>query len=128
MDEFSSPALDRLRRSWASLTKADELVEGFGERGWIADATLTVVHQRAHDLARRVGRIEERGGRVDDDDPATLAREVDDLTALLIALSDEAVTRQPSLAPDVPVPVALEDAQRRLATTHALYDTGDDPG
>lgn len=117
------PIPDRLFRSWQSLAKADELVQGFGERGWIADETLTVVRQRSHELARRVGRVEERGGRPDvGEDPAALAREVDQLTALLVALSDEAVARQPDLAPDVPVPITLADAQRRLGMTHAAYD------
>jgi hypothetical protein len=117
------PAADgRLTRAWQSLAKADELVQGFGERGWIAEATLTVVRGHTHELARRVGRLEERGAAAADEDPAVLARELEELTDLLVALSDEAVTAQPSLAPDVPVVVTLADAQRRLGATHALYD------
>lgn len=110
-----------LQRAWRQLTKADELVQGFGERGWIADTTLTVVRQRTHDLARRVGRVEQRGDAARGEDPAALAGDIDQLTALLVALSDEAVTRQPDLAPEVPVVVSLADAQRRLAATHSAY-------
>ena len=122
---MTPPLPGRLDRAWRALAKADELVEGFGERGWIASETLTVVQQRTHDLARRVGRVEERGADAAGDAPATLAREVEELTELLVALSDEAVARQPDLAPDVPVVVSLADAQRRLGATHDLYGSGD---
>ena len=118
---------DRLHRAWRSLVKADELVEGFGERGWIAPETLTVVQQRTVDLAHRVGRVEERGAEAAGEAPATLAREVEELTALLVALSDEAVARQPDLAPDVPVVVSLADAQRRLGATTDLYGGPSEP-
>ena len=123
---MSSPLPDRLERAWRSLAKADELVQGFGERGWIADETLTVVRQRAHDLARRVGRLEQRGDAATGETPAALARDVDELTDLLVALSDEAVARQPDLAPEVPVVVSLADAQRRLGATHELYGGADE--
>lgn len=123
---MTGPLPDRLDRAWRSLTKADELVEGFGERGWIAPETLTVVQQRTHDLARRVGRVEERGVDAAGEAPAALAREVEELTELLVALSDEAVARQPDLAPEVPVVVSLVDAQRRLGATHGLYGAAGD--
>lgn len=125
MTEPAPPGRGRLTRAWQSLAKADELVQGFGERGWIADATLTVVRQRASELAHRVGRVEGGGGGADAADPeprAALAREVEQLTDLLVALTDEAIAAQPSLAPDVPVVVTLADAQRRLAATHDAYD------
>ena len=115
---------ERVERAWRSLAKADELVQGFGERGWIAATTLAVVDERTRDLARRVGRMEERGERPDTS-PAQLARELDEATALLVALADAAVARQPSLAPDEPVPVTLEDAHRRLGATQDLYGAGD---
>lgn len=116
-----TPAESALQRSWRALTQADALVQGFGEQGWIADETLAVVRERTHDFARRVGRAEQRGGRPNDEDPVALAGEIDRLTALLVALSDEAVTRQPDLAPEVPVVVSLADAQDRLAATDAAY-------
>ena len=115
------PLPDRLDRAWRSLAKADELVQGFAERGWVASETMTVVGQRTHDLARRVGRLQERGAEAAGEAPGDLAREVDQLTALLVALSDEAVARQPDLAPEVPVVVSLADAQRRLGSTQDLY-------
>ena len=118
---MAAPLPDRLDRAWRALAKADELVRGFGERGWIASTTLTVVGKRTHELARRVGRQQERGEQATGESPADLARAVDELTALLVALSDEAVARQPSLAPEVPVEVSLADAQRRLGVTHDLY-------
>lgn len=114
---------ERVERAWRSLAKADELVQGFGDRGWIASETLAVVEERTHDLARRVGRLEERGVRPDTS-PAQLARELDEVTALLIALADAAVVRQPSLAPDEPVPVTLEHAHRHLGATQDLYGRG----
>lgn len=109
-----------LQQAWRRLAKADELVQGFGERGWIVDETLVVVGQRTGDLARRVGRVEAREEAAREE-LAALRREIEDLTALLVALADEAVSRQPSLAPEVPVPVSLADAQRRLADTTARY-------
>lgn len=111
----------RLTRAWQSLVKADELVAGFGERGWIAEESLTVARRRAEDLARRVGRLEERGEAADED-PDALARDVDEVTELLVALVDAAVAAQPDLAPEVPVPVTLADAQERLGRTHDAYD------
>ena len=122
---MTAPLPDRLDRAWRSLAKADELVQGFAERGWVAPTTLTVVGQRTHELARRVGRSQERGADAAEESASGLAREVDELTALLVALSDEAVARQPSLAPEVPVEVSLADAQRRLGATHDLYGTHD---
>lgn len=116
---------ERVERAWRSLAKADELVQGFGERGWIDTATLAVVDERTLDLARRVGRLEERGERPGSTSPAGLARELDEATALLVALADAAVARQPSLAPDEPVAVTLDDAHRHLGATQDLYGTGD---
>lgn len=105
-------------RAWAALVKADELVQGFGERGWIASETLEVVRARTADVARRSGRAE--GAPATDD--RSLRGDVDELTALLVALADAAVEAQPDLAPDVPVPVTLADAQDRLGRTHDAYD------
>lgn len=108
-----------LQQAWARLAKADEIVQGLADRGWITDAAMAEVAHRSEQVARRVGRDEHGGGR--DDDPA-LVHEVGELTALLVALADEAISRQPSLAPDTPVPVALDDARRRLSSTHAAYE------
>lgn len=120
-DQAPRPAGDgggRLEQAWQRLAKADEIVQGFGERGWITDASMTEVDDRTREVARRVGRAQQHSG---DDDPlalepqsAALVHEVEQLTALLVALADEAITRQPSLAPDTPVPVSLDDARRRL--------------
>jgi hypothetical protein len=53
----------------------------------------------------------------------TLQRQVEELTALLVALGDEAVEHQASLASDDPVPATLAEARERLAnTTEALRD------
>lgn len=119
-DDDVTPSESALERAWRGLAQADALVQGFGERGWIADETLAALRERTHDLARRVGRAQQRGGHPGDEDPA-LTGEIDRLTALLVALSDEAVTRQPDLAPEVPVVVTLADAQQRLAATDAAY-------
>ena len=110
---------DPLEPAWRRLLKADELVQGFADRGWISDEARTVVVARTQDLARRVGRAQQAASG-DAGDPA-LAREVDDLTALLVALSDAAVEAQPDLAPDEPVPVGVEDAQRRMGVTRDAY-------
>ena len=113
------PEDDALERQWQRLTKADELVQAFAQRGWIADEARTVVESRTTDLARRVGRVQQRGGTVDD---PGLAGEVAELTALLVALADAAVEAQPSLAPEEPVPVGIADAQRRRGSTQQAYD------
>src|SRR5690606_27699891 len=117
----TTPPPGRLEAAWRRLCKADELVRGFGEQGWIADATLVVVDDHGRALARRVGRLEERGETAEEDLPG-LRREVEEHTALLVALADEAVAQQPSLAPDTPVPVTLQDAHRRLDATTTAYD------
>lgn len=111
----------RLTRAWQSLVKADELVAGFGERGWIDEASLVVARRRAEDLARRVGRLEERGEPAAGVDAGALARDLDELTELLVALVDAAVEAQPDLAPEVPVPVTLDHARERLGRTHDAY-------
>lgn len=108
----------QVAQAWQRLAKADEIVQGFGDRGWITPEAMAEVDRRTGDVARRVGREEQVGGT---GDPAALAREVGELTALLVSLADEAIARQPSLAPETPVPVSLEDAQRRLSSTHAAY-------
>lgn len=110
---------DPLEQAWQRLAKADEIVQEFGDRGWIADDTMAEVTRRTGEVARRVGR-DEHGGGVEDS--AGLVHAVGELTALLVALADEAVTAQPSLAPERPVPVSLDDARRRLSTTHAAYE------
>lgn len=109
---------DRLAQAWQRLAKADEIVQGFGERGWITDEAMAEVERRTSEVARRVGR-EEHGQA-----PASpvLVHEIGELTALLVALADEAIARQPSLAPDTPVPVSLDDARRRQSSTHAAYE------
>ncbi len=88
-----------LGQAWQRLAKADEIVQGFAERGWITPEAMAEVDRRTEQVARRVGR-EEQG----------------------LSLADEAIARQPSLAPETPVAVTLEDAQGRLSSTHAAYD------
>lgn len=119
MSEAESSLPEPLQRAWRSLSKADELVQGFGERGWIADETRAVVEVRTAAIARRTGRVQ--SGSASDDD-ATLRRDMDELTSLLVALADAAVAAQPSLAPETPVPVTMADAQARLADTTDLLD------
>ncbi len=109
----------RVAEAWQRLAKADEIVQGFGERGWIAPEAMAEVDRRTEQVARRVGR-EERAGA--SDDTHALVRDVRELTALLVSLADEAIARQPSLAPETPVAVSLEDARQRLSSTHAAYD------
>lgn len=106
-------------QAWQRLAKADEIVQGFGERGWITPEAMAEVDRRTEQVARRVGR-EEQGGP--SDDAHALVRDVRELTALLVSLADEAIARQPSLAPETPVAVTLEDAHARLSSTHAAYD------
>ena len=110
------PDATRLAQEWRRLTKADELVQAFADRGWITEEARTVVAARTRELARRVGRVEQTG----DDDPG-LAGELGELTALLVALSDAAVEAQPSLAPEEPVPVGIAQAQRRMGSTRQAY-------
>lgn len=113
----TTPPSAALQSAWRALCKADELVHGFGTQGWIADADLAVVDERGRALARRVGRVDDHGA--DMQEQHDLRRELEQLTTLLVALADEAVARQPSLAPTSPVVVTLEDARRRLAETGA---------
>ena len=108
-----------LQQAWQRLSKADELVQAFADRGWIADEARTVVAARTTELARRVGRLQ--GSRVGAVDDPGLATEVADLTALLVALSDAAVEAQPSLAPETPVPVGIAEAQQRMGSTRQAY-------
>ena len=110
---------DRLAQAWQRLAKADEIVQGFGERGWITDEAMAEVERRTGEVARRVGR-EQQGG--DAGASPALVHEVGELTALLVALADEAISRQPSLAPDTPVPVSLDDARRRQSSIHTAYE------
>lgn len=110
---------DRLAQAWQRLAKADEIVQGFGERGWITDETMAEVERRTGEVARRVGR-QQQGGEAEAS--PVLVHEVGELTALLVALADEAIGRQPSLAPETPVPVSLDDARRRQSSTHAAYE------
>lgn len=113
------PDPDALEQAWQRLAKADELVQAFADRGWITDEARTVVEARTADLARRVGRVQQRASSTED---PGLADEVGELTALLVALSDAAVEAQPSLAPDTPVPVGIEQAQQRRGSTLRAYD------
>lgn len=108
----------RVEQAWQRLAKADEIVQGFGERGWITPEAMAEVDRRTGEVARRVGREEQAEGS---GDTAALVRDVRELTALLVSLADEAIARQPSLAPETPVPVSLEDAHERLSSTQAAY-------
>lgn len=108
-----------LVQAWQRLAKADEIVQGFGERGWITAEAMAEIDRRTERVARRVGREEQAGPS---DDTHALVRDVRELTALLVSLADEAIARQPSLAPETPVAVTLEDARERLSSTHAAYD------
>lgn len=119
LDEDAEVTDPALQQAWQRLTKADELVQAFADRGWIADEARTVVESRTADLARRVGRAQGRAAQGVD---ADLAGDVADLTALLVALSDAAVEAQPSLAPEHPVAVGLAEAQRRMGSTRQAYD------
>lgn len=118
----AEPALpEPLAQAWRSLAKADELVQEFAARGWIAEEARAVVDRRTADIARRAGRLE-GGVPGTDEGLASLRRDMGELTALLVALSDAAVAAQPSLAPEQPVPVTMADAQHRLADTADLLD------
>ena len=109
-----------LEQAWQRLTKADELVQAFADRGWIGDEARTVVAARTAELARRVGRLQGSGAETVDD--TGLASDVAELTTLLVALSDAAVEAQPSLAPETPVPVGIAEAQRRMGSTQQAYE------
>lgn len=109
----------RVAEAWQRLAKADEIVQGFGERGWITPEAMAEVDRRTEQVARRVGREERTAAS---GDTHALVRDVRQLTELLVSLADEAIARQPSLAPETPVAVSLEDARERLSSTHAAYD------
>lgn len=116
-----------VRDEWQRLERAHELVVGFVDEGWVTDEAI-------ERLDVRIGRLEqllvadhatdELGGRSSD----ALHEQVRELTALLVALADDALERQVALTDgDDVVPTTLRDAQERLAAEHLALDELSDP-
>jgi hypothetical protein len=111
-----------IRNEWRRLEHARDLVHGFAGEGWVEPAALLHVDDHMARLAQLL-QADERVIRLGGTPSSTLARQVEELTALLVALADEAVEHQASLASDDPVPATLAEARERLAnTTQALRD------
>jgi hypothetical protein len=111
---------ESIRDQWRQLEHARDLVIGFAEDGWVERAALLHVDDHMAHLERLLeadASVERLGGG-----PSTTLRgQVEELRALLVALADEAVEHQASLASDDPVPVTLAEARERLRTTTAAY-------
>ncbi|HSK97451.1 MAG TPA: hypothetical protein VK891_12605 [Euzebyales bacterium] len=123
-DRVAAEQFERLpasiRGEWRRLEHARDLVVGFAEDGWVEPAALLHVDDHVARLERLLeadARVSELGGVPSE----TLRRQVEELTALLVALADQAVEHQASLASDDPVPVTLAEARERLATTTQAY-------
>jgi len=109
-----------IRDEWRRLEGARDLVVKFADDGWVERAALLHVDDhvaRLEQLLEADASVERLGG----DPSATLRRQVEELRALLVALADEAVEHQASLASDDPVPATLAEARERLATTTQAY-------
>jgi hypothetical protein len=111
-----------IRNEWRRLERARDLVHGFAGEGWVEPAALLHVNDHMARLERLL-QADERVIRLGGTPSSTLLRQVEELTALLVALADEAVEHQASLASDDPVPATLAEARERLAnTTQAFRD------
>lgn len=109
-----------IRDEWRRLEQARDLMVGFAEDGWVERAALLHVDEHMARLERLLvadAQVEQLGGT----QSLTLRRQVEELRALLVALADEAVEHQASLASDDPVPASLTEARERLATTTEAY-------
>jgi hypothetical protein len=109
-----------MRDQWRLLEQARDLVVGFAEQGWVEREALVHVDEHTARL-RRLLEADARTDLLGGTSSATLRRQVEELGALLVALADEAVEHQASLASDDPVPVTLAEARDRLATTTTAY-------
>ena len=109
-----------IRGEWRRLEHARDLVHGFAEDGWVEPAALLHVNDHMARLEQLL-QADERANRLGGTPSSTLLRQVEDLTALLVALADQAVEHQASLASDDPVPATLAEARERLATTTQAY-------
>lgn len=116
-----------IRDEWKRLEGARDLVHGFAEEGWVERAALLHVDDHIARL-RRLLEADERTNRLGGAASSTLTRQVEALTALLVALADEAVEHQASLAHDDPGPVSLAEAKERLAATTQAYRNLREPG
>jgi hypothetical protein len=109
-----------IRDEWRRLEHARDLVYGFAEDGWVERAALLDVDDHVARL-KRLLEADERTNRLGGAASSTLLRQVETLTALLVALADEAVEHQASLADDDPVPVSLAEAKERLSASTQAY-------
>lgn len=109
-----------IRGEWRRLEHARDLVQGFAEEGWVEPAALLHVNDHVARLEQLL-QANERINRLGGTPSPTLQRQVEELTALLVALADEAVEHQASLASDDPVPATLAEARERLSTTTQAY-------
>jgi hypothetical protein len=109
-----------IRGEWRRLEHARDLVHGFAEDGWVEPAALLHVNDHVARLEQLL-QADERSNRLGGTPSSTLLKQVEELTALLVALADEAVEHQASLASDDPVPATLADARERLETTTKAY-------
>jgi hypothetical protein len=116
-----------IRDEWQRLVGARDLVHGFAEEGWVEHAALLDVDNHIARL-RRLLEADERTNRLGGAASSTLLRQVEELTSLLVALADEAVDHQASLAHDDPVPVTLAEAKERLKASTQAYRDLQQPG
>lgn len=109
-----------IRSEWRRLQHARDLVHGFADEGWVEPAALLHVDDHVARLERLL-QADERINRLGGTPSSTLLRQVQELTALLLALADQAIEHQASLTSDDPVPATLAEARQRLATTTQAY-------
>lgn len=109
-----------IRNEWRQLEQARDLVRAFAENGWVERTALMDVDDHVARL-RRLLEADERTDRLGGAASNTLRRQITELRALLVALADEAVEHQASLASDDPTAATLTDARERLRTTTEAY-------
>jgi hypothetical protein len=111
---------ESIREEWRRLRHARDLVHAFAEDGWVEPTALLDVDDHVARL-RRLLEADERTDRLGGAASNTLRRQVEELRALLVALADEAVELQASLADDDPAAATLADARERVRTTTEAY-------
>lgn len=112
---------ERLRDDWRRLEAAHDMVLRFADEGWVEPAAVAEVGTLLERLERLVAadrETDELGGTAS----TALDDQVRQLTELLVALADEAIDHQATLASDEPVPATLAEARERLALTRQAYE------
>lgn len=110
----------RLYAPWYRLTQAWNVVGELQRRGWIdleSTRGLPESIARLHRLGVADGMTDQLGGRRSD----SVARQIDRLADLMVALADEAVEHQAALGAGDFTPATLVEAAQRLAADSAAY-------